>query len=297
LSPSSSVPPPSALSQFRNIVVGTVLFHSGSRGLGLPMSIPFPNITPAQSRPRLERRRLRLFDGAETTLHVARFDGREFDLRVVALRPCATVRGWCEAAGAEHAIVGGFYLRPGGPALGDVWIGGRALETEPFDSPWHQQRACVHVAGGVVRLAPRYEIGSVPRGDLLQAGPMLVLDGCPIVREGVDPEGFSAGARQFDSDITAGRYPRAALGVSRRELIAVVCEGRADDEGGLTMAELAAALADLGAERALNLDGGGSASLVVGGALVNAPREELGRELAGGREVATALHFSPRRSY
>jgi hypothetical protein len=248
------------------------------------------------ARPTLERRRLRLADGAVTTVHVARFRRAEFGLRVVALQPCATVLGWCERSGAEHAIVGGFYMRPGGPALGDLWIDGRALATEPFDAPWHEQRACVHVAGGSVRLAPRAELGDAPHGDLLHAGPMLVAGSRPLIEEGVDAEGFSAGSRQFDSDITAGRYPRAALGLSTRDLIAVVCDGRADEEAGLSMAELAWAMADLGAETAINLDGGGSASLVVGSTLVNTPREEHGLELTGGREVATALQFAPRRA-
>src|SRR3954453_7182655 len=119
------------------------------------------------ARTTLERRRLRLADGALTTVHVARFRRAEFGLRVVALQPCATVLGWCELNGADHAIVGGFYMRPGGPALGDLWIDGRALATEPFDAPWHEQRACVHVAGGSVRLAPRNALGDAPDGDLL----------------------------------------------------------------------------------------------------------------------------------
>lgn len=247
-------------------------------------------------RPTLERRRLRLADGATTTLHVARFARRDFTPRVVALQPCSTVRAWCRGNGAEHAIVGGFYMRPDGPALGDLWIDSRALPTEPFDAPWDEQRACVHVRGGEVRLAPRSEFGEIPHGDLLQAGPMLVAAGRSRVREGVDAEGFSAGSRQFDSDITAGRYPRAALGLSDRELIALVCDGRADDEAGLTMAELAEAMVGAGAEAAINLDGGGSASLVVGGALVNTPREEHGFDLGEGREIATALHFAPRHA-
>ncbi|MDQ2629401.1 MAG: phosphodiester glycosidase family protein [Actinomycetota bacterium] len=247
-------------------------------------------------RPTLERRSLRLTDGAATTLHVARFARHEFVPRVIALRPCSTVRAWCERNGAADAIVGGFYMRPGGPALGDLWIDSRALPTEPFDAPWHEQRACVHVSGGEVRLAPRAEIGGIPHGDLLHAGPMLARDGRSLIREGVDAEGFSAGSRQFDSDITAGRYPRAALGLTERELIAAVCDGRADDEAGLTMAELAEAMVGLGAGAAINLDGGGSASLVVGGVLVNTPREEHGLSLGEGREVATALHFAPRRA-
>jgi hypothetical protein len=246
-------------------------------------------------RPTLERRRHRLADGATTTLHVARFSRVEFGLRVVALQPCSTVQAWCRRSGAEHAIVGGFYMRPGGPALGDLWIDSRALATEPFDAPWHLRRGCVHVAGGEVRLAARSELGAAPHGDLLQAGPMLVAGGASLMRAGEDAEGFSAGSRQFDSDITAGRYPRAALGLAGEEMIAVVCDGRADADAGLTMAELAAAMIELEAERAINLDGGGSASLVVGGSLVNTPREEHGLELEGGREVATVLHFAPRR--
>jgi hypothetical protein len=253
-----------------------------------------PSPAAASTRPTLERRRLRLDDGAGTTLHVARFRRAEWQPRVVALDPCSTVHDWCERNRAEHAIVGGFYMRPGGPALGDLWIDGRELPAEPFDAPWHEQRACVHVAGGEVRLAARRELGAVPHGDLLQAGPMLVGEGRSLIHAGADAEGFSAGSRQFDSDITVGRYPRAALGLCADELIAVVCDGRADDEAGLTMAELAAAMAGLGAEAAINLDGGGSASLVVGSALVNTPREEHGLELHGGREVATALHFAPR---
>lgn len=247
------------------------------------------------AKPLLERRRLQLADGGATTLHVARFERRAFLPRVVALQPCSTVRDWCERSGAEHAIVGGFYMRPGGPALGDLWIGGRALPTEPFDAPWHEQRACVHIHAGQVRLAARKELGSEPRGDLLQAGPMLVGGGLPLLRAAADAEGFSAGSHQFDSDITAGRYPRAALGLGAEDLIAVVGDGRADEEAGLTMAELASAMAGLGAESAINLDGGGSASLVVSGELVNTPREEHGIELVGGREVATVLHFAPRR--
>jgi len=263
-------------------------------------------ITPLPSRPRaaaplprplFERRRLRLGDGAETTIHVARFERSAFDLRVVVLDPPSTVRQWCRRNGAEHAIVGGFYLRPGGPALGDLWLAGRALPTEPFDAPWHDERACVHIEDGTVSLAARRQLGEAAHGDLLHAGPMLVAGGCSLVAGGADREGFSAGARQFDSDITAGRYPRAALGLSDRELIAAVCDGRSDDEAGLTMEELAEAMIGLGAGEAINLDGGGSASLVVGGSLVNTPREEHGIELVGGRAVATALHFAPRLTF
>jgi hypothetical protein len=242
----------------------------------------------------LESVGLTLSDGAVTTVRLARFERAHFGIRVVAIEPCSTVLRWCAENGAEHAIVGGFYLRPGGPPLGDLRIGGSAVPTQPFDPPWGERRACVHAEDGRIRLAPRHELPAAPAGDLLQAGPMLAAGGRSLIHSGEDAEGFSAGSRQFDSDITEGRYPRAALGLSDRELIAIACEGRADDEAGLTMAELATAMVGLGASEAINLDGGGSASLVVDGALLNTPREEHGMELVGGREVATALQFVSR---
>jgi hypothetical protein len=260
-------------------------------------ALPFPNLlsrVSAPASPRLERVRVGLDDGATTTASVARFERSRFDLRVALIDPCATVLDWCEESAAEHAIVGGFYLRPGGPPLGHLRIDGVAVPSEPFDAPWDDRRACVHSIDGRVALAAWQDLPGDAGGDLLQAGPMLAAGGLDLIVDGEDHEGFAAGARQFDSDITAGRYPRAALGLSERDLIAMVCDGRADDEAGLSMAELARAMIDLGAADAINLDGGGSASLVVGRALVNTPREEHGIELRGGRAVCTALQFVPR---
>jgi hypothetical protein len=244
--------------------------------------------------PSLECVRLALADGAGTTLQVARFDRARFGARVVVFEPCSTLLRWCLETGAEHALVGGFYLRPGGPPLGELRIDGGARPSERFDPPWGELRACVHAEDGTVALASRRDLPTEPAGDLLQAGPMLVASGASLIRPGEDLEGFSAGSRQFDSDITLGRYPRAALGLTEGELVAVVCEGRADDEAGLTMAELAAAMCGLGVEEAINLDGGGSSSLVANGSLLNTPREEHGLELRGGREISTALHFVER---
>lgn len=244
--------------------------------------------------PSLESVRLALADGAGTTLRVARFDRSRFNARVVAIDPCSTLLSWCARSEAEHAMIGGFYLRPGGPPLGDLRIDGDPRPTTPFDPPWAAERACVHADDGEVVLASRRNLPAEPRGDLLQAGPMLVSGGASLIRRGQDPEGFSAGSRQFDSDISEGRYPRAALGLGDGELIAAVSEGRADHEAGLTLGELAEGMIGLGATEAINLDGGGSASLVIGGRLRNVPREEHGKELVGGREIATALHFVAR---
>lgn len=64
-----------------------------------------------------------------------------------------------------------------------------------------------------------------------------------------------------------------------------------DADAGLTLEEMAATMIDLGASDAINLDGGGSASLVIGGILRNRPREAHGIDLVAGRAVSTALAF------
>jgi hypothetical protein len=243
--------------------------------------------------PHVRTLRLRLADGAWTTLHLARHDPARTRVRVVRFARPTALAAWCAEKGVEEAIVGGFFVRASGEPLGELWTSGIGRATRPFAAPWNAVRACVHAAGGAVAVARRHELPAHPRGDLLQAGPLLVRGGAPCV-DG-DPEGFRAGAAQFDSDITAGRYPRAALGLGRGGgILAVAADGRADDDAGLTLAELAEALVALGAVSAINLDGGGSTSLVCGGALRNRPREAHGVELAGGRAVSTALLFVPR---
>jgi hypothetical protein len=253
----------------------------------------FPLAEP--QRPGAARRaRLTLADGARTTIHVAAYAADRTELRVAVLRGQAKLEPWCAARGYEEALVGGFFTRPDGAPLGEVRTRGVARRHVPFTAPWHEVRACVHVQGGVPTIAARDELPAAPRGDLLQAGPLLVREGVPVYRRATDPEGFRAGAAQFDSDITDGRHPRAALGLTDTRLYAVACDGRSRHDAGLTLEELAALMAALDCHTALNLDGGGSTSLVSGGRLRNRPRKRYELPEPGGRPVSTALLFLPR---
>lgn len=248
----------------------------------------------------LRRLSLTLGDGAHTTVYVAEYRLAEVDLRVERV-PDMPLERYCGLCGIDEALVGGFYVRePQGPTdplhsgmpLGELRTGGTPSAAVPFDAPWGARRACVHISDdGRVLIARRDELPAELDGDLLQAGPLLVRDG---VTAAYGDEGFSAGSGQFDSDITVGRHPRAALGVDGERLLAVACDGRTDGEAGLTLGELAEVLVDLGADAALNLDGGGSTSLVCDGLLRNVPREGDGAELVGGRPIATALVFGAR---
>lgn len=239
-------------------------------------------------RPRhLTKLRMLLPDRGRTTLYVASYSAAEYEVGVELLPEPMPLEAWCRATGATDALVGGFFVRPAGTPLGEVRTRGVLREAVPFDSPWDGVRACVHIEGGRLSIARRNELEAEPVGDLLQAGPLLLAGG-EIALDG-DIEGFSAGSRQFDSDITQGRYPRAALAIAGDRILAVACDGRADREAGMTLHELAGALRDMGATDALNLDGGGSTSLVCGGRLRNRPRQEHGVVLAEGRPVSTAL--------
>lgn len=244
-------------------------------------------------RSRLERLRLRLPDRAATTLHVAGYRRDAYMPRVVVLdRPLQLVR-WCRQEEVSHAVVGGFFARPEYAPLGYLRTDGQERPAVPFDPPWGEVRGCLQILDGEPRIARRDQL-TARGGDVLQAGPVLVADGRRVVEDGEDAEGFSAGSRQFDADITGGRYPRAALAIAGERLLAVACDGRTDRDAGMTLPELADSLLDLGATEALNLDGGGSASLVYRGQLRNRPREEHGADLLGGRPIVSAVVFEPR---
>lgn len=239
---------------------------------------------------RLERLRVQLTDGASTTVHVASYALESFVPRVVRFdEPVPLVR-WCRERSVRHAVVGGFFVRPDYLPLGELRRDGQADASVPFTAPWDGVRGCLHIDDGRARVLARDELPQAPAGDLLQAGPVLVRGGERVVAE-LDPEGFSAAADQFDSDITLGRYPRAALALTGRRLLAVACDGRTRRDAGMTLGELAEVLVKLGAQEALNLDGGGSASLVHEGRLRNRPREQHGIDLLEGRAIVTAIVF------
>jgi hypothetical protein len=94
-----------------------------------------------------------------------------------------------------------------------------------------------------------------------------------------------------DSDID----PRTAIGYNRngRKLILVVVDGRQPFYSeGMTLAELAELMSDLGAHYAMNLDGGGSSTMVVAGeagepVILNSPIDNY----IPGRERPIANHL------
>lgn len=130
-----------------------------------------------------------------------------------------------------------------------------------------------------------FPTGGVPWPVLtgIGGGPVLVQEG--EVRITWEEEVFfGSGIGTVDT-----RNPRTAIGYTAEgEVLLVVIDGRQAVSRGVSLIELAHILRDLGAVEAVNLDGGGSSTLAVGGALINRPE--------GGtfqRSVASALLLAP----
>lgn len=115
------------------------------------------------------------------------------------------------------------------------------------------------------------------------AGVRAALGGGPrLVRAGqVEVTGVE---ERFQPDVLLGRAPRTAVGVTEDgKLLLVVADGRNPAvSSGLTLEELAELMRSLGARDAMNLDGGGSSTLVLRGLVLNEPSDGDERPVGSG---------------
>lgn len=237
-----------------------------------------------------------LADNAHTDVHTVRYNRDSCIANLASFNPATYLMDWCATKGVTEAISGGFFLSRSAEALGDFWLDGAQLPSASIPSPWNNVRGSLNIdAGGGLSLGARNSFPERPKNSLLQAGPLLVSNGVNQIINGKEKEGISATSEQFDSDITVGRYPRAALGTNAKYIWSVVCDGRSQQDAGLTLQELANFMFSLGAEYALNLDGGGSATQISEGALRNTPRDDS-KDLHRGRPIHSAIIFSNNHS-
>lgn len=111
--------------------------------------------------------------------------------------------------------------------------------------------------------------------EAVEAGPLLVADG----RSAYRPEAEAFLVDDAESNVNR-RTTRAALGVRADGTVLLLVASQ------LTAAELVPLFLELGAEAALQLDSGGSSTLVVGGEVVNRPALLQ-------RRVATVITYTP----
>jgi len=137
----------------------------------------------------------------------------------------------------------------------------------------------------VAKSAPAIQLGStvtistatVPslRGvkSAISGGPTLVIGG---KRQRFD----TAGGDTYQYSSMLEKHPRSALGWNQQAYFWVEVDGRQKDSVGMTLSELAAFMVELGCEEAMNLDGGGSATIWYEGAVRNKPCDGSERPVA-----------------
>jgi hypothetical protein len=126
---------------------------------------------------------------------------------------------------------------------------------------------------------------SLTRGDcIVNGGPMLVERGAIAID--ADRDGLvrhEPGVDNFFFGWVRQRNPRTMAGIDARgRLLLVAVDGRqAGRSAGLSILEAAQAMKALGAVTAINLDGGGSTTMVLDGQIVNRPSDPSGERADG----------------
>ena len=173
------------------------------------------------------------------------------------------------ASGAVAAINGGFWSVFDAKAEGLVMHGGR---------PWPGARDDefygffgVQKDGRAVISRPEQVVRRVNTVREAISGLQLILDEGKVAR------------KAYCSDGCRYRQPRTAVGISRdsHTVYLAVVDGRQARSRGIDLPNLALLFAQLGADRAINLDGGGSAAMYLATkkGLINRPADRREREV------------------
>ena len=117
---------------------------------------------------------------------------------------------------------------------------------------------------------------------VVSSGPILIVDG--------------KDARLDEGSFNRNRHPRSAVGTAGKKVYLVAVDGRnADNAQGVSLWEFTKIMRWIGAEDALNMDGGGSTTLYAEGqngtGIVNHPSDNKKFDREGERHIVNALLF------
>jgi exopolysaccharide biosynthesis protein len=111
---------------------------------------------------------------------------------------------------------------------------------------------------------------------LLGGWPVLVKDGMNMIRRNPSLEGIT-------EKFSEHRHPRSGIGFSedKKTFYMITVDGRQQYSRGMTLLEFANLMITEGIAYGLNLDGGGSTTMVINGKVVNNPSDAEGERLVG----------------
>lgn len=104
--------------------------------------------------------------------------------------------------------------------------------------------------------------------NIMGGGPLLVQNSQIVL---------NAAGEQFNTNFTQGAAARSALGQTSNGTLLIVATHSGGETAGPTLPEMAQIMRNLGAINALNLDGGSSTTLYLGGQLLNKPPQSAAR--------------------
>ncbi len=104
--------------------------------------------------------------------------------------------------------------------------------------------------------------------NIMGGGPLLVQNSQIVL---------NAAGEQFNTNFTQGAAARSALGQTSNGILLIVATHSGGETAGPTLPEMAQIMRNLGAINALNLDGGSSTTLYLGGQLLNKPPQSAAR--------------------
>lgn len=228
-------------------------------------------------------------DGCFTSIHVLTVNPKEHAIMPVRATgkdiKRETVSTLAKRYQAVAAINGGFWKLNGNPA-GILKI----------DHHWHgtpvKPRGAIGWSNNgetviIDRVLTNHDLNNCPDESLIETYPVSdphnttsdqwkevdhIVGGTPVlINKGSEIEDYSP-EKTLETFLTK-KHPRTAVGIkSNGEWVFVVVDGRFHGiYGGMTIRELADFMLDLGCIEALNLDGGGSSTMVIDGVVINEP--------------------------
>lgn len=222
---------------------------------------------------------------SEQEINLVEIDLRTYRKKIRVAADAKELKPTSQFASENNAMVainGGFFDVKNGGAVDYVKVKNQVVNRTREESS--RANAILLISKKRVEILPDsavdFEMHKAP--DILLSGPLLVQDRVEVPL--------------LNNPFNDNRHPRTALVItSDRKLIFIVVDGRNRMSEGMRLTELSKVLRWLGAEDAMNLDGGGSSTLYVKGAtrnsVVNHPSDNKIFDHEGERAVANIVYL------
>lgn len=198
-------------------------------------------------------------------IHIAKINLNCKTVRLVGTDPHdkgLTVSEFAAKYQTQVAVNANFFaknLTPNGLVITDkkAWKGSRDNRSQTFFACDGKNNCLIETKNQVTKIDPKWQIA---------------VSGWPYYEQ--QSGRFECGASNKTActkDIFTGKHPRTMLGLDEKNklLYLVVVDGRQLTFRGMDLYELAELATELGVTKAINLDGGGSSTMVVNGERIN----------------------------